>query len=276
VQQGDTVEKIALKWNTIPSDIQHLNRLATRIIFPGQVLYVPDPDYVPPPAPTPPPVLSPTKHQLPDSFIHELNSLDTAASSTNGKENNSQNNNSNNISGGGGFSLFKWRSNPAPKPGHVEQQKERVKSISGNDPNENGASGSHRSQSSRHTITEEEAKQLDEECMQRFIKCSCKIVTRTKGCFEGVLIITPSAIMFDPFDLDSSAAADNDSNSNNYESSVNNNNSRLSSSNLSSSTNIYDEASAVIPIEIISNVIMYEDLPLKDVQEYFEYIKEIE
>lgn len=93
--------------------------------------------------------------------------------------------------------------------------------------------------------------------MQRFLKVNCKIVTRSKGCFDGVLIITPSAIMFDPFD-----------NSNK------NNSSRRDS--FSNSSNIYDEASAIIPIEIISNVIMYEDLALKDVQEYFDYQNHID
>jgi hypothetical protein len=53
----------------------------------------------------------------------------------------------------------------------------------------------------RHTITEDEAKQLDEECMQRFLKINCKIITHTKGSFDGVLIITPSALMFDPLDM---------------------------------------------------------------------------
>ena len=49
VQENDTIEHIALKWNTIPSEIQHLNRLINpRMIFPGQVLYVPDPNYVKP------------------------------------------------------------------------------------------------------------------------------------------------------------------------------------------------------------------------------------
>ena len=48
VDDRDTVERIALKWNTIPSDILHLNRLSSRILFPGQVLHVPDPKYVAP------------------------------------------------------------------------------------------------------------------------------------------------------------------------------------------------------------------------------------
>lgn len=94
--------------------------------------------------------------------------------------------------------------------------------------------------------------------MQRFLKVNCKIVTRSKGSFEGVLIITPTALMFDPFDPDK----------------LNNKNKRRDSSVFENS--IYDEASAIIPIEIISNVIMYEDLALKDVQEYFDYQHHIE
>lgn len=116
--------------------------------------------------------------------------------------------------------------------------------------------------SRRHTITEEEAKQLDEECMQRFIKLNSKIVTRSKGCFDGVLIITPSAVMFDP--TDPNAGVTNNSEENAADS-------NHSSSNRLRTTSIYDEASAIIPIEMISNVIMYEDLTLKDVHEYFDY-----
>ena len=39
VEINDTIEKIALKWNTVPSEIQHLNRLVTRVIFPGKKLF---------------------------------------------------------------------------------------------------------------------------------------------------------------------------------------------------------------------------------------------
>jgi LysM repeat protein len=48
VDVSDTIERVALKWNTIPSDILHLNRLSTRMLYPGQVLFVPDPQYMPP------------------------------------------------------------------------------------------------------------------------------------------------------------------------------------------------------------------------------------
>jgi hypothetical protein len=148
-----------------------------------------------------------------------------------------------------------------------------------------GASERRRSFTSRHTITEEEAKQLDEECMQRFIKVNCKIVTRSKGCFPGVLIITPSALMFDPLDnqavnvrhkkIIEKHTAGGSLNA----SDMSNNSPRTTSSSGSggntTAISIYDEASAIIPIEIISNVIMYEDLALNDVEEYFDYLHTI-
>ena len=105
------------------------------------------------------------------------------------------------------------------------------------------------------TLTEEEAKQLDEECMQRFIKLNCRIVTKRKGYTEGVLIITPSAVMFDPIEPTTPSSA-----------------APLSRR----KTSRDDESSSIIPIEIISNVIMYEDLTLRDVQEYFEFKEQIE
>jgi hypothetical protein len=145
-----------------------------------------------------------------------------------------------------------------------------------------------RSLTARHTITEEEAKQLDEECMQRFIKVKAKIVTRSKGCFPGVLIITPSALMFDPLDGEAVNArhkriieAAQEGGSLNT-SDMSGGSPRSTSTSTTSAytsnavvTTIYDEASAIIPIEIISNVIMYEGLPLNDVNEYFDYMHTI-
>lgn len=169
-----------------------------------------------------------------------------------------------------------------------------------------GASERRRSfTNSRHTITEEEAKQLDEECMQRFIKVNCKIVTRSKGCVKGVLIITPSALMFDPLDNlpdekhdrnmgssssdpkspsvfdTSSPGLVNNTSGNNDSLNVDHAHSRTNSSSggvgsvNGVGTTIYDEASAIVPVEIISNVIMYEDLSLTDVEEYFEYTSQL-
>ena len=40
VEKDETIEKIALKWNTVPSEIKRLNRLSTRVIFPGKITHI--------------------------------------------------------------------------------------------------------------------------------------------------------------------------------------------------------------------------------------------
>lgn len=105
--------------------------------------------------------------------------------------------------------------------------------------------------------------------MQRFLKINCKIVTRTKGCYDGVLIVTPSALMFDPFDLNATnttIVSDETSVLNETSEST-----KQRTTSTSSSSSVTEEASAIVPIEIISNIIMYQDLTMRDVQEYFEY-----
>ncbi len=166
------------------------------------------------------------------------------------------------------FLKIKWKTNS--KPGHAEPQK----SVDLKDSNRRGSLN-------RHLLSEDEAKKLDEECMQRFLKINCKIVTRTKGCYDGVLIVTPSALMFDPFEANQ-ASANNTTNNTTVNSSTSDTSAVLNESSestetkqrttsTSSSNSIHDEASAIIPIESISNLIMYEDLSLRDLQDYFDY-----
>ena len=42
VETSDTLTSVAARFDTTPSELTKLNRLTTRLIFPGQVLYVPD------------------------------------------------------------------------------------------------------------------------------------------------------------------------------------------------------------------------------------------
>jgi len=42
VEASDTLTSVAARFDTTPSELTKLNRLATRLIFPGQVLYVPN------------------------------------------------------------------------------------------------------------------------------------------------------------------------------------------------------------------------------------------
>nr|XP_022295152.1 oxidation resistance protein 1-like isoform X3 [Crassostrea virginica] len=49
-----------------------------------------------------------------------------------------------------------------------------------------------------HKLSEEEARELDQECFERFIKVNAKHITDGQGVVSGVLLVTPNAVMFDP------------------------------------------------------------------------------
>lgn len=42
VKASDTLTSVAARFDTTPSELAKMNRLATRLVFPGQVLFVPD------------------------------------------------------------------------------------------------------------------------------------------------------------------------------------------------------------------------------------------
>jgi hypothetical protein len=113
-------------------------------------------------------------------------------------------------------------------------------------------------------LSEEDAKKLDEECMQRFLKLNSKLISYGKKMIDGVLLITPAALMFDPIRNNQQLNSLNEENTNDSKSSIDNS----------------DLDSIIIPVEIISNVILYENLALKDVHDYlyknYEQIKEEE
>lgn len=46
VESRDSLNSIALKFDTTPNELVQLNKLFSRAVVTGQVLYVPDPDYV--------------------------------------------------------------------------------------------------------------------------------------------------------------------------------------------------------------------------------------
>eukprot|EP00063_Salmo_salar_P081975 XP_014056810.1 PREDICTED: oxidation resistance protein 1-like [Salmo salar] len=46
VETRDTLNNIALKFDTTPNELVQLNKLFSRAVCPGQVLYVPDPEHI--------------------------------------------------------------------------------------------------------------------------------------------------------------------------------------------------------------------------------------
>ncbi|XP_064597789.1 LOW QUALITY PROTEIN: oxidation resistance protein 1-like [Liolophura sinensis] len=158
VQVSNTLESIAAQFDTTPSELAKLNKLPSRMIFPGQVIYVPDPNHdsgselsASPPVPSPPATFLPQEDK-PRMDVPIIKMADRP---------------------------------PTKVPGHVERQTSQSSLPDTDD-------------LPPRKLSEEEAKELDQECYERFIKVNVKHITDGQGVVNGVLLVTPNAIMFDP------------------------------------------------------------------------------
>ncbi|NXK79359.1 OXR1 protein, partial [Amazona guildingii] len=148
VESRDTLNTIALKFDTTPNELVQLNKLFSRAVVPGQILYVPDPDYIS--SVDSSPSLSPISPLSPTSSEAEL---DKATVNVDGVQ----------------------RKESAASPAHPCVRPARVVSS---------------------TSEEEEA------FTEKFLKINCKYITNGKGTVNGVLLVTPNNIMFDPHKMD--------------------------------------------------------------------------
>ncbi|NXX90034.1 OXR1 protein, partial [Centropus bengalensis] len=147
VESRDTLNSIALKFDTTPNELVQLNKLFSRAVVPGQILYVPDPDYIS--SVDSSPSLSPISPLSPTSSEAELDK----ATEPDGVQ----------------------RKESAASPAHASVRPARVVSS---------------------TSEEEEA------FTEKFLKINCKYITNGKGTVNGVLLVTPNNIMFDPHKMD--------------------------------------------------------------------------
>ncbi|NWI86892.1 OXR1 protein, partial [Pitta sordida] len=147
VESRDTLNSIALKFDTTPNELVQLNKLFSRAVVPGQILYVPDPDYIS--SVDSSPSLSPISPLSPTSSEAELDK----ATDPNGVQ----------------------QKESAASPAHACVRPTRVVSS---------------------TSEEEEA------FTEKFLKINCKYITNGKGTVNGVLLVTPNNIMFDPHKMD--------------------------------------------------------------------------
>ncbi|KAF1526266.1 Oxidation resistance protein 1, partial [Eudyptula albosignata] len=147
VESRDTLNSIALKFDTTPNELVQLNKLFSRAVVPGQILYVPDPDYIS--SVDSSPSLSPISPLSPTSSEAELDK----ATDPDGVQ----------------------RKESAASPAHACVRPTRVVSS---------------------TSEEEEA------FTEKFLKINCKYITNGKGTVNGVLLVTPNNIMFDPHKMD--------------------------------------------------------------------------
>nr|XP_034981655.1 oxidation resistance protein 1 isoform X2 [Zootoca vivipara] len=147
VESRDSLNTVALKFDTTPNELVQLNKLFSRAVVPGQILYVPDPEYISSVESSP--SLSPISPLSPTSS--EAEPEKTADSDgVHGKE-------------------------ATPIPVYPCVRPARVVSS---------------------TSEEEEA------FTEKFLKINCKYITNSKGTVNGVLLVTPNNIMFDPHKMD--------------------------------------------------------------------------
>ncbi|KAM6350271.1 oxidation resistance protein 1 isoform 3-T3 [Podargus strigoides] len=149
VESRDTLNSIALKFDTTPNELVQLNKLFSRAVVPGQILYVPDPDYIS--SADSSPSLSPISPLSPTSSEAELDKA--TVNDPDGVQ----------------------RKESVASPAHATVRPARVVSS---------------------TSEEEEA------FTEKFLKINCKYITNGKGTVNGVLLVTPNNIMFDPHKMD--------------------------------------------------------------------------
>ncbi|XP_048795827.1 oxidation resistance protein 1 isoform X2 [Lagopus muta] len=149
VESRDTLNSIALKFDTTPNELVQLNKLFSRAVVPGQILYVPDPDYIS--SVDSSPSLSPISPLSPTSSEAEFDKA--TVNDPDGVQ----------------------RKESVVSPVHPCVRTARVVSS---------------------TSEEEEA------FTEKFLKINCKYITNGKGTVNGVLLVTPNNIMFDPHKMD--------------------------------------------------------------------------
>uniref|UniRef100_A0A674I601 Oxidation resistance protein 1 n=1 Tax=Terrapene triunguis TaxID=2587831 RepID=A0A674I601_9SAUR len=149
VESRDTLNSIALKFDTTPNELVQLNKFFSRAVVPGQILYVPDPEYVSSAESSP--SLSPISPLSPTSSEAEFDKA--TVSDPDGLQ----------------------RKEAAASPAYACFRPARVVSS---------------------TSEEEEA------FTEKFLKINCKYMTYGKGAVNGVLLVTPNNIMFDPHKSD--------------------------------------------------------------------------
>eukprot|EP00057_Strongylocentrotus_purpuratus_P019239 XP_011673713.1 PREDICTED: nuclear receptor coactivator 7 isoform X2 [Strongylocentrotus purpuratus] len=182
VMDRDTLDSIALSFDTSPSLLMRLNHRTSRMIFPGQVLYVPDPDAEVPFSPVLSSPTSPTAMDAPElpktvdvpTVAMKPRDVPTVSQAPPPKKGRTGT--------GRSFSLRrsftrdhsdqKSKSRPPlqkaqslPQPGHAVRQK---------------------------------SVEWDSEDSRQYLKLDVKYITDGEGVVSGTMLVTPNAIMFDP------------------------------------------------------------------------------
>uniref|UniRef100_A0A182NLI8 LysM domain-containing protein n=1 Tax=Anopheles dirus TaxID=7168 RepID=A0A182NLI8_9DIPT len=167
VKDRDTLTSVAARFDTTPSELTQLNRLASSFIYSGQQLLVPD------------------KNAKSSADGESDTSTERSSNSpTEGRRKGSQEDLSQDEK-----DLLEGLRPGSPKPGHIE----RVAS-----PNTQSGGGSGGGGGGRSATGGGGGDDDDPVTIQRFLKINVRHITDGQGVVGGVLLVTPNAVMFDP------------------------------------------------------------------------------
>jgi len=193
VGDSDTLEKISLIFNSTPSELTHLNKLNTRMVFPGQILYVPEKSseqISSIPSPTAP--INKTKEGEMFVLENRRSSIDDPSSSSSISPIPSQNEKTSMV-----WSMSRQLSPTGDaRPGRVERL-----STDSIVENESMAKTVEEPETERKESLESHH-ESDEESLQRFLKFNVRLIDEDRRKIAGTLLVTPNAVMFDPDLLD--------------------------------------------------------------------------
>ncbi|XP_058823028.1 uncharacterized protein LOC131684306 isoform X4 [Topomyia yanbarensis] len=166
VKDRDTLTSLAARFETTPSELTQLNRLASSFIYPGQQLLVPDKS-----------VKSAAAGTAGADGDSDASAERSLHSPIEGRRKGSQEDLSQDEK-----DLLEGLRPGSPKPGHIE----RV--ASPNTQSGGGGGGD----------TAAGFNEDDPVTIQRFLKINVRHITDGQGVVGGVLLVTPNAVMFDP------------------------------------------------------------------------------
>ncbi|XP_052888504.1 uncharacterized protein LOC128297004 isoform X3 [Anopheles moucheti] len=168
VKDRDTLTSVAARFDTTPSELTQLNRLASSFIYSGQQLLVPD------------------KNAKASADGESDTSTERSSNSpTDGRRKGSQEDLSQDEK-----DLLEGLRPGSPKPGHIERVASPNTQSGGGAGGGGGGGGT-----AGNTAGGDED---DPVTIQRFLKINVRHITDGQGVVGGVLLVTPNAVMFDP------------------------------------------------------------------------------
>uniref|UniRef100_A0A2M4B9K1 Oxidation resistance protein 1 n=1 Tax=Anopheles marajoara TaxID=58244 RepID=A0A2M4B9K1_9DIPT len=169
VKDRDTLTSVAARFDTTPSELTQLNRLASSFIYSGQQLLVPDKN---------------AKTSVDGES--DASTERSSNSPTDGRRKGSQEDLSQDEK-----DLLEGLRPGSPKPGHIERVASPNTQGAGGGGGGGGGSGAGHASGTG-------ADDDDPVTIQRFLKINVRHITDGQGVVGGVLLVTPNAVMFDP------------------------------------------------------------------------------